>query len=290
MEINEAEYKKQAENYLKKWKCLPDGEVFFTHSSLLWPVKTGQNSLMLKIVKPDDDEANSAEVLSYYDGNGAVRVVEFDENIQLLERAISNKDISSLENMVLNGNDDQATHIICDVIEKLHKTSSKKESPKNLIPFRERSETMRQHLKEGRVKDIDRPIFQRAYDMYDDLIEQTQDKETVLHGDIHHFNILSDKNRGWLAIDPKGILGPRVYEYANSLCNPYMHESIVADSNRMERQASIIAERANLNIDSLLNFTFLHACQCAAWSLFEPDKGYWLACVKTAAKLAKINV
>lgn len=290
MEINELEYKNLAENYLKKWQCSPDGEVFFTHSSLLWPVKCGQTSLMLKIVKPGDDEANSAEILTYYDGTGAVRIVEFDENIQLLERAISSNNISSLENMVLNGKDDQATHIICDVIEKLHYNSLKKEIPKNLIPFRERSETMRQHLKEGRVKDIDLPIFQHAYDMYDDLIEQTQDKETVLHGDIHHFNILFDQNRGWLAIDPKGIFGPRVYEYASSLCNPYMHKSLVADSNRMERQASIIAERANLNIDSLLNFTFLHACQCAAWSLFEPDKGYWLACVKTAAKLARIRM
>jgi streptomycin 6-kinase len=40
---------------------------------------------------------------------------------------------------------------------------------------------------------------------------------TVLHGDIHHDNILHFGERGWLAIDPKGLIGERRSCYTRSL-------------------------------------------------------------------------
>ena len=43
---------------------------------------------------------------------------------------------------------------------------------------------------------------------------------TVLHGDIHHGNILDFGARGWLAVDPKGLVGERGLDYANLFCNP----------------------------------------------------------------------
>ena len=128
-----------------------------------------------------------------------------------------------------------------------------------------------------------------AYALSADLMQEARGTETVLHGDIHHFNILHSAQRGWLAIDPKGIWGPRVYEYANSLCNPYMHGDIVANTKRMDRQASLIAETAGLDKNLLLKFTFLHAMQCAAWSLSAPDQKYWMACAESAAKLSGLQ-
>ena len=42
----------------------------------------------------------------------------------------------------------------------------------------------------------------------------------VLHGDIHHGNVLDGGERGWLAIDPKGLLGERTFDFVNILRNP----------------------------------------------------------------------
>jgi hypothetical protein len=42
----------------------------------------------------------------------------------------------------------------------------------------------------------------------------------VLHGDMHHENILKFSSRGWLAIDPKGLVGERGFDYANIFCKP----------------------------------------------------------------------
>lgn len=42
----------------------------------------------------------------------------------------------------------------------------------------------------------------------------------VLHGDLHHANVLDFGTHGWLAIDPKGLIGERGFDYANLFCNP----------------------------------------------------------------------
>jgi streptomycin 6-kinase len=41
----------------------------------------------------------------------------------------------------------------------------------------------------------------------------------VLHGDLHHANILWDATAGWLVIDPKGAVGPRALEVGRYIQN-----------------------------------------------------------------------
>ncbi len=43
----------------------------------------------------------------------------------------------------------------------------------------------------------------------------------LLHGDLHHENILWDDALGWLAIDPKGVIGPKPME-----CGRFLHNFV----------------------------------------------------------------
>lgn len=284
--MDKEKFTSQAHEFLQQWQCQPDGEIFFTHSSLLWPVTASGEKLMLKIARPDDDEAHAADMLRYYNGHGAVRLIRNDGSVQLLERLEASSGQQTLEQMVSAGQADAATHIICDVIGQLHAVPPSQEPLKNLIPFRHRSDEMRQHVDEGRVQASDRPLFQFAYDLCDELIAETIDTQQPLHGDIHHGNIIHS-SRGWLAIDPKGILGPRIYEYANTLFNPVTTPAIVSDVKHMERQASIIAESGGFDKKLLLQFAFLHAMQCAAWSQDRSFQEHCFACARTATALAE---
>lgn len=283
MSLNQDSPTAQAHAYAARWQFQPDGDIFFTHSSLLWPVLRDGESLMLKIPNPDDDEAAGANVLRFFGGQGAVRLVESDGHVQLLERIVNDPSMPTLEQMALAGDDERATHIICDVIEQLHAVTGK--VPDTLTPFRNRQIHMRQYVEEGRVKPADRPRFDDAYDLTTELIAETKNTERLLHGDIHHFNVMHAA-RGWLAIDPKGILGPRVYEYAALFINPWGNEAAITPA-RMERRASIIAERSGIDKKLLLAFAYIHAMQCAAWSLHEPSQIFCLACGETAAKLVQ---
>lgn len=55
------------------------------------------------------------------------------------------------------------------------------------------------------------PWVKRAAELAPQLLQSAVHPVVLLHGDLHHGNLLSSE-RGWLAIDPKGILGPATYE------------------------------------------------------------------------------
>ncbi len=284
---NFEKYQSMAEQYLALWGLKPSGPAFSTHTSFLWPVEANGAAFMLKIVDPQDDEANAPDILKIYNGNGAISLVRHEGNVQLLERAVSIEGQPTLEQMVLTGRDDDATHIICDVIEKLHAQIKGKPLPQSYTRFADRMTEMLKYMHEGRVASGELPLFQEGHHVAQALVQQQKPTEMLLHGDLHHFNLLFSANRGWLAIDPKGIFGPRAYEYVIALCNPTLHTEIVATKPRMHQQSKIMSERSGIAQNILLQFAFVHALQVAAWCLSKPDQHYWLACAKTAHALMR---
>ena len=74
--------------------------------------------------------------------------------------------------------------------------------------------------------------------------------ELLLHGDIHHGNILDFGERGWLAIDPKGLFGERGYDDANLFFNPEV--SPCKQRERFLRQRAVVTQAANLDRQRLL--------------------------------------
>src|SRR5207237_7326134 len=66
-------------------------------------------------------------------------------------------------------------------------------------------------------------LFQRADATRAELLASTP-APTVLHGDLHHFNVLRAQRAAWLSIDPKGLAGDRCFDVCQFLRNPhYVH-------------------------------------------------------------------
>src|SRR5690606_23152783 len=65
---------------------------------------------------------------------------------------------------------------------------------------------------------ISKKILIKARILRDELIA-TSHKTVLLHGDLHHDNILKNSD-GWVVIDPKGFIGDPVYEVAAFIRNP----------------------------------------------------------------------
>jgi streptomycin 6-kinase len=89
----------------------------------------------------------------------------------------------------------------------------------------------------------------------------------VLHGDIHHGNVLDGGERGWLAIDPKGLLGERTFDYVNILRNPDAETALAP--GRFDRQVALLAGTASLDRRRLLQWTLAFAGLSAAWQLAD---------------------
>ncbi|MHA1570346.1 MAG: aminoglycoside phosphotransferase family protein, partial [Alphaproteobacteria bacterium] len=125
----------------------------------------------------------------------------------------------------------------------------------------------------------------RCADMARKLLASEGEK-VPLHGDLHHGNVLDAGPRGWLAIDPKALLGDRAYDVANLLRNPEPHGALVHNQDRMNRLARFYARRLGLEVQRVLGFAFAHAGLAARWDLEDGDNPtYSFKCVDTLAPL-----
>ncbi len=95
----------------------------------------------------------------------------------------------------------------------------------------------------------------------------TTPRRVVLHGDLHHDNLLVT-DVGPVAIDPHGWLGDPHFDAASLMANPFGEFSRHAQPLALaRRRAMIIAETCGLDIDRLLQWTFVGAVIAEIWCL-----------------------
>ena len=239
--------------YLDRWGLTPDGEPIITPTSRLLPVRSGRVPAMLKLAAVDEEKIGG-ELMRWWDGQGAARVLAYAEDALLLERA---RDGDSLAHLARSGRDDEASRILCATVISLHEPRSLP-PPERLTPLRRWFTALEP------VAEMQGGLMSLAATVASKLLA-TPREVGVLHGDIHHGNVLDFGWRGWLAIDPKGLLGERTFDYANLFCNP--DAGTAATPGRLARQLDIVAAAAHLERGRLLNWVLAWAGLSAAFLL-----------------------
>ncbi|EPO5323109.1 MULTISPECIES: aminoglycoside phosphotransferase family protein [Citrobacter freundii complex] len=249
--------------WLNRWGLTPDGEPVETHTSQLLPVvviRDGQKAI-LKITD-DDSERIGCELMVWWNGNGAAKVLAHAAGAILLERATGT---GSLADMSWTGNDAQACRIICHAASKLH--FSRNASTPALTPlhhwFSDLAPAAKKHG----------GILTRCAVVANVLLSSPHD-EVVLHGDLHHGNILDFGTRGWLAIDPKGLLGERGFDYANIFTNPDLAEPtrpVAIELETFTQRVNIVSEIAKIERQRLLMWIVAWCGLSSVWFLQKGD-------------------
>jgi streptomycin 6-kinase len=241
--------------HLTRWNLTPDSDPIVTHSSRLLPVRRRGAPAMLKLPM-EAEEKRGGLVMPWWGGVGAARVLAHDRDALLLERAMGNR---SLPAFARTGRDDEATRIICAAIATLHARDA--EPPPDLVAlaswFRDLWPAAETHG----------GILARSADTARELLAHPREV-VVLHGDIHHDNILDFGARGWLAIDPKGLIGERGFDYANLFCNPETDIEVTAPA-RFRRRLAIVSEASGIERERLLQWILAWAGLSAAWWLSD---------------------
>jgi streptomycin 6-kinase len=86
-----------------------------------------------------------------------------------------------------------------------------------------------------------------------------------LHGDLHHFNVLNGNASGWVAIDPKGVMGDPAYEPAAFLLNP--GPVVVLDLSTQQARIGIFAEELRMDPQRIVRWAFVQAVLGAWWTI-----------------------
>lgn len=248
------DYQDRLANYLERWSLQADGAPLHTHAASLLPVLRSGQPAMLKL-STGDDEWRAGVVLRWWDGDAAVRVLaaSTDGDALLLERAKGTRSLAALARTGEEG-DAAATAILCAVASRLH-------APRPMAPPLPSLSGCFAALGAAAAHG---GVFSACHAVARDLLAAPQDS-VVLHGDLHHGNVLDGGARGWLAIDPKGYMGERGFDFANLLCNP--DGALAMAPGRLQRQVALIADAAGLERARLLAWCAAWAGLSAAWHL-----------------------
>ncbi len=98
----------------------------------------------------------------------------------------------------------------------------------------------------------------------------------MLHGDLHHDNILQQGN-DWLIIDPKGVIGEQAYEIAAFIRNPI--PNLLSNDNAkdiVQDRINLFSHILNIPKTKIANWCFAQAVLAWIWALEDCcDTSYW---------------
>jgi streptomycin 6-kinase len=214
-------------------------------------------ALVLKAGVPREESRTEIAALRHWDGRGAVRVVAEDEDagLLLMERLVPG------ETLVSVADDSEATAIAADLMRELHRAGSA-DGP---FPAVERwglgfERYRRAH---GRGGPLEAGLVDAGEAEYQRLCA-TQGERVLLHGDLHHENILRS-GAGWACIDPKGVIGEREYECCALMRNP---ESLYARPDALEisrRRLAQLCSALGFEPERVWRWAFAQAVLSACW-------------------------
>jgi streptomycin 6-kinase len=79
--------------------------------------------------------------------------------------------------------------------------------------------------------------------------------------------VLHDERRGWIAIDPKGVVGELEYEIGAALRNPYQRPDLLASPEVIERRLAIFHAALGMDVDRARAWAFAQGVLSAIWSV-----------------------
>lgn len=244
-----------------RWQLSAPALLTETFSSRIWKARLGDGAFaIVKDLKPFDDvedELRGAHYLSWRDGRGAVRLIDSENNLMLLEYAGERH----LRDVLDQDGDDTATEIAAAVLSELTAPSDRP-LPADLQPLRARFESFFSKAAADRTAGR-MSLYVEAAQIAEHLLAAPR-RLCPLHGDLHHDNIIEGP-RGWLAIDPKGVLGDPAFDAANMLYNPLERDDLCLDPKRIAFMAEVFAKVLDDDPRHILDHAIAYGCLSAAW-------------------------
>ena len=242
---------------VRDWKLTVDS-TSETDSSFFVFGTRGHHPVVLKVVKQEGDEWHCGEVLAAFEGSGIVRVYEHIPGAALLERTIPGDPLVS---MAMREQDEEATVILASVIERM----AGHVPPRRCATVHDWARGFDDYLAAD-DEQIPAELVQEAQRCYAQLAN-SQGNSMLLHGDLQHYNVLRDVRRGWLAIDPKGVVGEIEYEIGAVLRNPIERPDLFVSAKIIERRLDCFARLLNLDAERALRWSFAQAVLSAIWEV-----------------------
>ena len=277
----------------------------------------GDEQVVLKMGVLNSEMNSEIAALRLFNGGGACRLLDCDEEKGwiLLERLKPGVMLVTLED------DEHATHIAADVMQKIWRpiehdalspsaslriNSAKSLSEADERPFGRDERSLRvtydkfiqlsdwfdglkklRSMFNGGTGPFNEKLVERVEHSVKEFFTENH-QPVLMHGDFHHFNILSSE-RGWLVIDPKGVIGPAGYEVGPLLLNPW-GDLLAMNNYRLmtKRRIDILHEHLGFERERIREWGLAHAILSAWWSIEGNED--WRYAAEFAEMIAELDI
>ncbi len=233
------------------------------------------NKAILKCSVPDEEFKAEIGALLYYAGEGAVKLIAADaeKGWLLEERCVPGENLLSLSLK----DDKKATAVALNVMQKLWRPFNSQ------IKFPTLTEWLRglnklQKFSSANFGVVPKKLIDFSLVTSKELLVSSGE-QVLLHGDLHHSNILSSTRNHWLAIDPKGVIGEREYEICAFMRNPGPHLLTTMNTKQIIlRRLDQIVEQTGFERERILLWSIVQAVLVTWWCIEDkvPGKDYLL--------------
>lgn len=230
---------------------------------------------VLKIGYPNNDFSNEFHALQDFQGRGMVEVLDFnmEEGWILLNRLSPGSSLHSVED------EEEVLQVFSHVAHRLwHKPVSHHSYP-TVQSWSKGIERLRERFNGGSGPIPEDLVF-KAEKLFPELLSTSPDL-FLLHGDLHHGNILYSESSGWTAIDPKGLIGEREYDCIQFMLNEWKKWDVPLEL--LQYRTQTIASLLSLSYERLIQYGLCHSVLSACWSV-EDGMDAW----KTGVAVARL--
>jgi len=256
------------DEFSQRWSLtlLPPFEPF-SYNYIVPAITAEGRDAVLKTGFPNPELLTEIYALRHFAGPGSVQLLESntEKQIMLLERIRPGENLFDLDD------DQQSTLIAAQLMQQLWKPVAEEQ----LFPTT--SHWMRSLFDlQPQTTPIDNSLIDIAQQLTKALLV-SEANLVLLHGDLHHWNILSAERQPWLAIDPKGIVGEPIFDISALLRNPVSRIISMpnfADTTRC--RLNILAEVLGFEKKYMLQWSLAQAVLSAQWS-YEMGAINWQA-------------
>ena len=247
-------------------------------------VRADGAEVVLKLGVPNPELRTEIEALRLYEGRGIVRLLNADaeKGILLLERLRQGVPLSSLED------DEQATTIAAQVMRQLWRPAPPDHPFPTVAKWGLGFRRLRAEFNGG-TGPFPRALVVAAETLFTELLASSAEP-VLLHGDLHHENILSAERQPWLALDPKGVVGEPAYETGALLRNPFPHLLAWPNVHRiLARRVDQLTEELRFDRERLVAWGLAQAVLSAWWDYEDHGHGWeqGIACAELMAALGR---
>ncbi|MEA3335723.1 MAG: aminoglycoside phosphotransferase family protein [Chloroflexota bacterium] len=237
---------------------------------------------VLKAGVPNPELYSEMAALQLYDGRGIVGLLAYDADLgaMLLERLQPGSPLRLVQD------DEQATAIAAQVMQRLWRPVPANYSFKSVGDWAQGLGRLREQFGGG-TGPLPEELVVLAENLFEELL-RSMGKSVLLHGDLHHDNIVAAERSPWLALDPKGIVGEAAYETGALLRNPLPWLLEQPDPQRvLARRVDQLGELLGFDRQRLVRWGIAQAVLSAVWTVEDHGTG-WQSQIAIARHLAGV--